>query len=926
MTRHILVSLRRAPGRAILLGSGMAAVLAATCVLVGAARVGEIRIDGTLARSFRPAYDLLVRPRTDVTGFEQNNRLVRDNFLSGLFGGISASQLAAVRGLPGIEVAPIENVGYVMAATTVRIPFQPPDGGPDHQLFRLSAGFGLPGGAVSWGSAYVYVSRRGHFSSDGPGEVVERPPGGGRAWRVCGPQSQPAGLFSQLASPYTAGRLDGSIFCFSESDPRRGSFPGGSVLVPVVFDFPLLLSAVDPGPEARWFGLRRAMVAGRYLTRGEHWTQTPGTSLGTVASVPVIASSVSYLGESLVLGQSLVAASNGPFVPRLLASTAAARRVEALAGTREALRRLNAGLLYRRLLRNAMEAGRRSSYLPVPQYWVVRPSPMRPAGRDSVTVSRVSVSRSIWRATPGWGGAESFQGGSEVRYVAAPPGNSPSGYADVAVRDLRAGTAEGSTAGGPPVAALDVVGEFDPRRLPGFSPLSRVPLETFRPPTAAAGGGAARRLLGAAVLRPTTDIAGYVAEPPALLTTLQAATALYGRRYPGSDAARPISALLVRLRGRVGRGAATRARLEAAAEAIRSVTGLSVEITDGSSPTPVRIALQDWRGHRSLALVEGWTRLGVSYTIGTALDDTALALAVLGVLAGLIFVACVVTASLESRRNELALLSALGWRRRDLARFAVGEVLVVSLLGALGGLVVILVLGAATAPVPPPLDLLGAAASTAPVAATAAALPALRASRPTRPERVRRGHRAATGRLGFPLALARGIPGRRLAAASLAIGLASFSALLASEWSFRRDLLQTRTLLGTAADGRVAGSDLLASVALLALGLAALGATTLSGRAAQRSRQAVLAATGWRRGQLNRLALAAAASVALPGLVLGLAGGAAACAALGVAPGVFLEAAGAPVGASVVLLAGAIGLRHRGGEEHLAELLGERNG
>lgn len=924
MTGHILVSLRRGRGRALLLGSGTAAVLTAACVLLGAARVGEIRIDGTLARSFRPAYDLLVRPRTDVTGFERRNRLVRDNFLSGLFGGISESQLAAVRGLPGLEVAPIENVGYVMAAATVRIPFRPPDGGPGHQLFRLSARFELPGGAVSWGSAYVYVSRRGRFSPDGPGEVVERLPGRGGVWRVCGPQSQPAGLASELASPYTAGRLDGSIFCFSESEPRRGSFPGGSVLVPVVFDFPLLLSAVDPGPEARWFGLSRAVVAGRYLNEGERWTRRTGTSLGTVASVPVIASSVSYLGESLVLAQSLVAASNGPFVPRLLSSSAATRRVDRLAGTDEVVTRLGAGRLYRALLRSAMGAGRSSSYLPVPQYWVVRPSAVHPVGRDSVTVSPVTLPPSIWRATPGWGGAESFQAGHEVGYVAAPPGNSPSGYAEVAVRDLRAGTAESGTAGGPPVAALDVVGEFDPSRLAGFSPLSRVPLETFRPPTAITADAAARRLLGSALLRPTTDLAGYIAEPPALLTTLRAATALYGKRYPGSDAARPISALLVRLRGRLGTGAATRARLEAVAGAIRAATGLSVEITDGSSPTPVRVTLRGWRGHRRLALVEGWTRLGVSYTIGSALDGATLALAALAVLAGIVFVSCVVTASLDGRRRELALLSALGWRRRDLVGFVVGEVLVVALLGALGGLAALLLVGAATVPVPPPLDLLGAAVSAAPVAGAAATLPALRASRPARPRR--RGRPVATGRLGFALAVAGGTPGRRLAAASLAIGLASFSTLVACEWSFRRDLLRTRTLLGAAAEGRAGGTDLLASAALLALGLAALGATALSGRAEQGSRHAVLAATGWRRRELGRLALAEAVSVALPGLVAGLVAGAAVSAALGVAPGVVLGATVAPAGGSLLLLAGTVGLlRRRAGEARLAELLGERN-
>jgi len=49
--------------------------------------------------------------------------LVRDNFLSGIFGGISVKQYHEIKTLPGVDVAaPIANLGYVLLSATATVP------------------------------------------------------------------------------------------------------------------------------------------------------------------------------------------------------------------------------------------------------------------------------------------------------------------------------------------------------------------------------------------------------------------------------------------------------------------------------------------------------------------------------------------------------------------------------------------------------------------------------------------------------------------------------------------------------------------------------------------------------------------------------------------------------------------------------------
>lgn len=91
-------------------------------LLTSAANTSQLQVTGTVAKSFRPAYDILVRPADSLTPLERQQGLIQENYLSGIFGGITFSQYHEIRSIPGVEVAaPIANIGYVMPFQFVQL-------------------------------------------------------------------------------------------------------------------------------------------------------------------------------------------------------------------------------------------------------------------------------------------------------------------------------------------------------------------------------------------------------------------------------------------------------------------------------------------------------------------------------------------------------------------------------------------------------------------------------------------------------------------------------------------------------------------------------------------------------------------------------------------------------------------------------------
>src|SRR5207245_7891616 len=113
---------------------------------------------------------------------------------------------------------------------------------------------------------------------------------------------------------------------------------------------------------------------------------------------------------------------------------------------------------------------------------------------------------------------------------------------------------------------LDVIGRFDPTKLPGFRPLSEVPLESYVPPSVEPADAASRAALGGKPLFPTMNLGGYVQQPPFLFTTIEAGQGLLDPQYfQGRDPSAPISVIRIRVAGVTGRDPVSLARLKAVA-------------------------------------------------------------------------------------------------------------------------------------------------------------------------------------------------------------------------------------------------------------------------------------------------------------------------------------------------------------------------
>ena len=91
-------------------------------LLTAATSTSTAQVQGTVAQNLRPAYDILVRPPGSTTPLEASKGLVRDNYLSGIFGGITLQQYAQIQKIPSVRLAaPIAMIGYVLQDVQIPI-------------------------------------------------------------------------------------------------------------------------------------------------------------------------------------------------------------------------------------------------------------------------------------------------------------------------------------------------------------------------------------------------------------------------------------------------------------------------------------------------------------------------------------------------------------------------------------------------------------------------------------------------------------------------------------------------------------------------------------------------------------------------------------------------------------------------------------
>jgi putative ABC transport system permease protein len=834
--RYIYGQFRHRPSRTLTLGAGILVAAVGFTLLTAAADTGQLRIRGTIGRNFRAAYDILVRPPGSSGVLERREGLVADNFASGIFGGITLQQWHEVLNLPGVEAAaPIANLGYIAPFERVRFTINRLLNADPVQLYRLRLTWRADRGTSQYPGedSFIYYTRVDPISRR-QYEILPN----GRRLGVCfgfgrgqppqtGPfrYSTPAGWHLQCFSALSRGTRIANPIPFSHG--RVGS--ATDVL------YPVLVAAVDPVQENRLLGLRHAVVAGRSLAEGDGPSKADG-----VTALPVVVSSRTYVDEPLDVAVQRLDIPPGVDVPGVLASDRAFAFTTHLPGTTIARFHYSSDALWQREIRELSGTA---------AYWSVTPASYRPLDSGYLAPQATSNPANVY-LEPGRG---------EV----AAPGNQ-----DVQFRRLRRHV----VADGAPPFRFSVVGRYDPRKLPGFSPLSQVPLAAYAPPLATPANASSRQALHGRPLLPSMNLGGYIQQPPFVLTTLSSVRFLERSNVLGSaNPQAPISVIRVRVAGVNGPDPLSLARIRTVAQLIEQRTHLTVDITAGSSPHPVLVDLPAGRyGRPPLLLQEGWTKKGVAVAILLALDRKSLALFVLVLAVCSLFLANGAVAAVRSRRRELGTLLSLGWSQGRVFRSVILELAVIGFTAGLvgGGLALVLTLvlhlrlSALRALVVLPVAVMLAVLAGLPSAVVAARSVPLDAlgvpvTRRARGRGVRRTWHLAMANL-------RRLPGRTLlGAGGLFIGVGALTVLLAVNLAFRGALVGS--LLGGVVSIQVRTADLASVILTVALGGFAVADVLMLNLRERAVELAALRAAGWSEGNLGGL-------VALEGAGMGLIG------------------------------------------------------
>ncbi len=857
MIHLVLARLRGNRLRALALVLGIAAATTAFVVLTGQVAEQRLQLRGRVAAQSRPPYDILVRPAGSRTALEEQQGLVRANFLSGQFGGITVAQWHRIQELAGVQVAaPIAMVGFLLQ--TVEIPIDVTDKLPRgrEQLLTTSITRRTARGLSTFDQPaidYTFISpaaarRVGQLGEPGFGYDFV---GSRGRLPVC--PSRPA----SGASPFSVrGQRLGTCWSLANGDSGGGfdGLPAGHAGVTVRWTFPFLLAAIDPEQEAALAGLDRAVTRGSYLPeRGvlaaEHGPGVPVLMTEHAGVEDVDDISIRQLDAT-------VTAQVRSGLPLHLLDPLLDR-----AGGQELARTtITAEQAYQRLLDEGLI--QRKPKL-VDSYWTSGPVNYRTRPDGTLQPQPVSNPAGVWR-TP-------------IRYtgtVTVPPDG-----ADTAFRTLRRHPVLGDQETRNAIPQLVTVGTFDESRLAalpsgqGTAALDPALGDYRTEPLAPADAGSSAQLGGRPLL-PDSNIAGYLLPPPTMITSLDAASVFTNSAVfdDVSDAA-PISAVKVRVAGVRGTDPVSRERVRLVAEAIARGTGLAVDVTVGSAPTERRIALPAGSaGRPSLLLSEQWQRKGVVVTVLRAIDRKSLLLFVLVLVVCAVFTANAAGAAARSPRLELSTLSCLGWTRGQLMRLLLAEMAVIGTAsGLLGALVALVAARSLGAPVTTGRALVAVPAALA-VTLLAAAWPAWRASVPaplSDPAAGRAaGRRGGTSPVRGLVQLAyrnlRDEPGRTgLGMLAVGVGSAGLTALLAIAVAFRGSVVGS--VLGDAISLRARTVDYLAVVVTLLLAAVAVADVSYLNMRERRDDLAVLRAVGWTAGQLTRL-------IAAEGLLIGVTG------------------------------------------------------
>src|SRR5204862_7019009 len=106
-------------------------------LLTAETRTSALHVRGTIAKSYRTAYDIRVRPRGSRSELERRRGLGRANYLPGIVGGITFPQYRTIQRIQGVAVAaPVAHLGFAFPFRRWRVPINRLLNRAPFQLYR----------------------------------------------------------------------------------------------------------------------------------------------------------------------------------------------------------------------------------------------------------------------------------------------------------------------------------------------------------------------------------------------------------------------------------------------------------------------------------------------------------------------------------------------------------------------------------------------------------------------------------------------------------------------------------------------------------------------------------------------------------------------------------------------------------------------
>jgi putative ABC transport system permease protein len=818
-------------------------------VLANTSETAQASLRGDIGRAWSTPYDLLVRPPGSMTALEKNAGLVSPNFLSNISGGITMTQLQVIRQIPGVTVAaPLAVMGFVNWASVLEVDLSKVPRTGDLTVFHVSTTETGDAGLSQYPLSDLYVVVQSSSPQVWPvGQIGQLECGGG-AW--------PASLASSS-----------KVLCFG---PTPWTPPTNALSIPppdhpavrLLLWQPIVIAGIDPQAESEIARLDRCVTSGRYLSTSDIPTDSvikdPTIPPIQIPKIPVIVSDRSFVQGNF---NSRIELATDP------ASVSTGTDPSTLAGWLPVeSKSTTADDLYAAAVSWAVNG------VPVEDSSSQLLTIHNPDGFPLWSLSRTSYEQTgpnTLQAQPSTLDLSVYNTISSIKagpYV-VPPEAKDTIFHSITQHQIEVDAGPASTlASKAGVRSWEVVGQYNPGCIPGFSPLAGGHLEAYSYP--------AVRLSNGSLLGPNRALTGYVSSPPLLLTTMAGAQFFADpRRFAGASGDAFISVIRVKIAGVTTPGPVSEARLARAAAAIHQATGLDIDIVKGGSPETVNVSMPAGRfGRPALTAAESWSVKGVAVRFSAAVTSQNLALFTLVVLGASVLVGQTSYMAVRRRRTEFGVLRALGWPSWRVAWLVELEML---LLGVIAGLVSFLLGGAIATLLHVGSDAwrwVGAVPLAVGMAGVAAAVPAVSASRgSTRSIMAGSGGGVRRSRTtSSVLALAARdlrfswLSESLLGVAVVALGAFLLGAVVLVEAAFKGQL--DTTVLGTYLSGQVQPFHIaLAALTLIIAALAAAEIVALS-YLDRRPQFAALRAMGWPASRVLRL-------LAAQGLIIGSAGG-----------------------------------------------------